>query len=433
MNRRAFLKLAGAAGLGAAALPVRGWAADAVRPLPPLFPSGCDTIPQIKHLVLLMMENHSFDNVLGTLDRPGVDGLTFVGGAAQNSNLDTTGNPVTAFHLPTTCQDGFRVSQSWNSSHQSWNFGANDGFVKVSGKEAMGYYTADDLPVMHALASTFPVCDRWFCSTMCQTYPNRMFTFAATAQGAVATDTIERILASPPLTGTIFDSLSRNGISWKNYAVDLGDTMLWGPAYFVSIAPGHFFPIADFYVDAAVGTLPAFSVITPDGFEASEENPQNVALGETFVWSVVTALFPSPAWANTALVITYDEHGGYYDHVPPVAVAAPGDGILPRAADLYGDSYTYSGFRVPTIVVSPWARPDLVSHTVYDHNSVTAFLERKYALPALTARDAAAADMTDLFDFTAPVFLSPPLLPPPPLVASEVTCLQNGQTGISTP
>jgi phospholipase C len=186
-------------------------------------------------------------------------------------------------------------------------------------------------------------------------------------------------------------------------------------------------------VDAAAGILPAFSVITPDGFEASEENPQNVELGEAFVWSVVTALFTSPAWANTALVITYDEHGGYYDHVPPVPLAAPGDGILPRATNLYGDSYTYSGFRVPTIVVSPWVRANLVSHTVYDHTSVLAFLERKYGLTALTARDGAAADMTDLFDFTTPSFLSPPLLPPPPVVASEVACLQNNQTGISTP
>ena len=432
MNRREFLKLAGAAGLGAAMLPRRGFGSDPLGSLLP--PPSIDNFPQIQHFVLLIMENHSFDNVLGSLDRPGIDGLTFdANGVAQNTNLDASGNPVRAFHLPTTCQDNFHVSQNWDSSHRAWNGGMNDGFLLVSGPEAMGYYTKDDLPVVHALAAEFPVCNRWFCSTLCQTYPNRMFTFAGTSQGAIATDTAERIAASPPKAGTIFDSLGRSGISWKNYAVDLGDTMLWGPSYFVSLAPGHFFPIADFFVDAALGTLPAFSVITPDGFEASEENPQNVAVGETFVWSIVNALFASPAWANTALVITYDEHGGYYDHVPPVALPAPGDGIPPEATNLYGDNFTWSGFRVPTIIVSPWARPNLVSQTVFDHTSILAFLEKKYALAPLTDRDAAANDMTDLFDFGQPSFDRPPLLPPPPVVADEIACLQAGQTGISTP
>jgi phospholipase C len=433
MNRRKFLQLAGTAGFGLALSPLRRRMARAA--LPPLPCPSVDTMPEIEHFVLLIMENHSFDNVLGTLDRPGVDGLTFVDGVAQNSNPDSDGNPVTAFHLPTTCQDGYHVGQSWNSSHLQWNGGANDGFVKTSGRESMGYYTAADLPVMHALAATFPVCDRWFCSTMCQTYPNRMFTFAGTCQGAIATDTAERIAASPPAAGLIFDSLDRAGVSWKNYAVDLGDTMLWGPAYFATKVAlgGHFFPIADFFADAALGTLPAFSVITPDGFEASEENPQNVEAGETFVWSIVTALFASPAWSKTALLITYDEHGGYYDHVPPAALPAPGDGILPRATQLFGDAYTFSGFRVPTILVSPWARAGTVSHTIYDHTSIMAFLERKYGLAALTDRDAAAADMTDLFDFSVPSFANPPLLPPPPLLPSELACVQNGQTGIATP
>jgi len=426
------LKLAGSAGLGAAMLPRRGFGSDLVAGLLPA--PAIDNFPEIQHLVLLIMENHSFDNVLGSLDRPGVDGLTFdANGVAANANLDANGNAVRAFHLPTTCQDNFHVSQNWNSSHRAWNGGANDGFVLVSGPEAMGYYTKDDLPVMHALAAEFPVCNRWFCSTLCQTYPNRMFTFAGTSQGAIATDTAERIAASPPAAGTIFDSLTRNGISWKNYAVDLGDTMLWGPSYFLSIAPGHFFPIADFFADAALGTLPAFSVISPDAFEASEENPQNVAVGETFVWSVASAIFASPAWSKTALVITYDEHGGYYDHVPPVALPAPGDGIPPEATILYGDNFTWSGFRVPTIIVSPWARANLVSQTVFDHTSILAFLERKYGLPPLTDRDAAANDMTDLFDFSHPSFDPPPLLPPPPVVEDEIACLQAGQTGISTP
>jgi phospholipase C len=440
VNRRGFLKLAGAAGLGAATFPLRSRADGPLPSLPALTPA-VDNIPQIQHFVLVVMENHSFDNVLGSLARPGIDGLTFdAHGVAQNSNPDTAGQPVFAYHLPTTCQDNNHVGQSWDSSHRSWNAGANDGFVKVSGKEAMGFYSAADLPVMHALGSTYPVCNRWFCSTMCQTYPNRMFTFAGTSQGAIATDTTERVGASAPPAGTIFDSLTRAGVSWKNYAVDLGDTMLWGPAYFASVAPGHFFPIANFYADAASGLLPAFSVITPDAFEASEENPQNVVAGETFLWSVVTALFASPAWGSTALLITYDEHGGYYDHVPPVALPKP-DESSPELAkygltDDYGDDFTWSGFRVPTILVSPWARANYVSNTSYEHTSIMKFLEYKYGLQPLTKRDGAAVlgNMTDLFDFgVAPAFPDPLLLPPPPLAESELACLQRNETGISTP
>jgi len=453
VNRREFLKLAGAAGLGAV-FPMRRSAAGTLPTLPAILGPSVDNIPQIQHFVLVIMENHSFDNVLGSLARPGIDGLTFdAHGIALNSNPDDNGNPVSAFHLPTTCQDNNHVGQSWNTSHLCWNFGRNDGFVQQCGKAAMGYYTAADLPVMHALASVYPICNRWFCATMCQTYPNLLFSFAATSQGAIATDTAERIGASAPAAGTIFDSLTKAGVSWKNYAVDLGDTMLWGPAYFASVAPGHFFPIADFYVDAAAGTLPAFSVISPEAFEASEENPRNVDFGETFVWSVVTALFASPAWSSTALLITYDEHGGYYDHVPPVGLPAPDD-IPPELAKYgatsFGDSFTYSGFRVPTILVSPWARANYVSNTVYDHTSIMRFLEYKYGLAPLTKRDGAATatvldssgnvvdvvahgNMTDLFDFSgAPAFPSPLLLPPPPVVESEVACLEQNETGINT-
>jgi len=394
--------------------------------------TAADRFPQIQHIVVLVMENHSFDNILGTLDRPDVDGLTFSNGKAINSNPDAQGKPVNAFHLPTLCQDGYHVTQSWAPSHRQWNAGAMDGFVVTSGVEAMGYYTEDDLPVTHALAKTFPVCDRWFCSTMCQTFPNRMFMFAGTSQGSVKTDVQERALSSPPKTGTIFDRLNAKGISWKNYVVDLGDSMLWGPTYFASQAPLHFGSVAEFYAEAATGLLPALSVISPDAQEASEENPQNVSIGEAFVWSVANAVLTSPAWSSTMLLITYDEHGGYYDHVPPVPVPNP-DGTHPAVPNYLPDDFTYTGFRVPTIVVSPWAKKNFVSHTAYDHTSVLAFMERKWDLPPLTKRDAAAADMSDLFDFSQPSFATPPKLPQPNVTDETLKCVQAGQRPIAVP
>src|SRR5439155_5204399 len=127
-------------------------------------------------------------------------------------------------------------------------------------------------------------------------------------------------------------------------------------------------------VAAAFGPVPACSMVVPGSFQGSEGNPQNVALGEAYVWAIATAVLTSPAWHSTALILTYDEHGGYYDHVPPVAVPNP-DGTHPKVADDYRDDFTYTGFRVPTVVISPWAKPNYVSHTVYDHTSVLAFLE----------------------------------------------------------
>jgi len=378
-----------------------------------------------------MMENHSFDNVLGTLKRPDVDGLSFDGSRAVNSNPDTSGHPVRAFHLPTMCQDGYHIGQSWNSSHRQWNNGALDGFVVTSGTEAMGYYTEDDLPATHALAKIFPVCDRWFCATLCQTFPNRMFTYAATAQGETATDVPRRVSASPPKAGTMFDLLNKADISWKNYIGEIGDIMLWGPTYFAQNA-AHVASAAEFYVDAATGLLPTVSVISPEAFEISEENPQNVAIGEAFVWSIANAVLTSPVWSSTMLVITYDEHGGYYDHVPPFAVPNP-DGIHPNVPNYAPDDYTVSGFRVPTIVISPWAKADYVSHVTREHTAILGFMEKKWTLPPLTRRDASADDLLDIFDFSKPSFAKPPHIPMPDVLGSTVKCIQAGQRPIAVP
>jgi phospholipase C len=454
MDRREFLKVAGLSAVSAAIGPkiVPASAAGRVKAVGPLA-SYTDNIPEIRHVVTLMMENHSFDNILGALVRPSgpqVDGLTFSGGVAQNSNPDADGNPVTAYHMPDLCQDGYNVSQSWDASHLQCNSGAMDGFVKTSGTASMGYWTEDDLPVTYALAKQFPVIDRWFASTMCQTFPNRMFLWAGSAQGSVSTNVQERAQAMGPnkpftsvntglprLGGTIFDQLLAKGIPWKNYFVDLADDMLWGPDYFPTVAP-YTRSIAEFFVDAATGTLPAFSHITMESFEVSEENPQSMANGEAFVWSIVQTILASPAWPVTALIITYDEHGGYYDHVRPIVLPSPGDGIDPKTPNLYGDHYTVSGFRVPAIVVSPWARANYVASArvnqpVFDHTSILAFLEAKFDLQPMTDRDAAANNMIDVFDFSHRTFATPPGIPVPPFAQQTLQCLQDGRKPVANP
>jgi phospholipase C len=145
---------------------------------------------------------------------------------------------------------------------------------------------------------------------------------------------------------------------------------------------------------------------------------------------VIDAVLKSPAWPKTALILTFDEHGGYYDHVPPVAAVRPDD-ISPAVAsnDRYGDLYSWTGFRVPTVVVSPWARASYVSHTVYDHTSILRLIESKWNLPALSNRDANANAMLDCFNFKTPAFMKPPVLAPAPAPTGVAACIAADPTG----
>jgi phospholipase C len=282
----------------------------------------------------------------------------------------------------------------------------------------MGYWDRDDLPFYYSLASTFALANRWFASAPCQTFPNRRFLHAGTAWG-LTTSAVPTARDRPPPHGTIFDRLAAHGISWTNYYSDVPQTAL-----IPSVGrqhPGHTTPIDRFFTDCASGRLPAYSLVDPhtDVLDVvsgrprydsdDEENPQNIRYGEQFVAKVVDAVLRSPAWPRTMLVWLYDEHGGYYDHVPPPRAPRP-DGIPPQGV---AGAYDRYGVRVPAVVVSPYARPGYVSPTTHDHTSVLAFLEHKWNLPALTHRDANARPMLDFFDFSAPA-----LLEPPPLVAA---------------
>ena len=190
----------------------------------------------------------------------------------------------------------------------------------------MGYWTEADIPFYYGLANTFPLCDRWFCSALAQTYPNRRFLLAGNCRRASSARRRAQSTVSPPPNGTIFDRFEAHGISWRNYYTDLP-----GVAVILEGVTGHaknLVGIEQFYADAAAGKLPAVSFVDPNFGPQSEENPQDIRVGERSPPRSINAAMHGPAWAKTVLIWTYDEHGGYYDHVPPPPAIKP-DNIPP--------------------------------------------------------------------------------------------------------
>jgi phospholipase C len=467
------------------------------RPRPDLAP-GTDLLPQIEHIVILMMENHSYDNYLGMLPGRGEGFPLGPDGEPDVVNKGPDGSPVRPRHQPATRQRVGVPSQSWHASHVQWAEGRLDGFAAAaqlameeaaaSGKPdpgpaasapaaAMGYWSERDLPFYYGLARTFPVADHWFSSCLGPTFPNRRFLIAGTAHGLID-DAPYDLLDYPP-AGTILDMLARHQIGWVNYHPGAGGQgrsrhyarhgkkmarrRLMSAARSVpGVAQGmgkdiqftadvfplgigrymqHIRGIDQFFTDARDGTLPAFSIVDPDFDDYSEENPQDIRRGESFASEVISQVMAGKGWPRTLLIWVYDENGGYYDHVPPPP-AVPPDDVTGRSLvgsrtarvnkilrpvlrkqvagaeqlDSGWDRYDRYGFRVPAVIVSPYARPDYVCSEVLDHTSVLRLVEEKWNLPPLTARDAAARTPLDALDLSGPpTFLDPPALPEPSL------------------
>ena len=453
------------------------------RPEPSL-PAGTDRLPQIEHIVVLMMENHSYDNYLGMLRGRGEGFPLGADGQPAVSNPGADGEPVRAHRLLSTVQHLQAPSQSWHASHLQWRHGTCQGFVAstqtvlpdADPAVGMGYWTEADIPFYYGLARTFPLADHWFSSCLGPTFPNRRFLIAGTAHGLI--DDLPFDLLDYPPAGTIFDMLTRHGISWANYHAVPGDKHMarryahhtrrmarrrlqrMGRAL-RSVNQGvqkdlqftaNVFPLGiarymlhvrgtdQFFADADNGTLPSFSIVDPDFDVYSEENPQDIRKGESFAAEVINRVMHGKGWPRTLLIWVYDEHGGYHDHVPPPAAVLPDDvagrslaggqtwlhrllrPFFPSAVDSAEHQteeqhrYDKYGFRVPAVIVSPYARPDYVCSEVLDHTSVLKLLEEKWNLPALTARDAAAASPLGALDLTGPpAFLDPPSLPKPGL------------------
>jgi phospholipase C len=388
---------------------------------------------QIDNVVILMLENHSFDNIIGMLPyqvgtRSEVDGLPGNGSVPTATNPDRSGHRVRTYHLPDLCpSEG--LTQSWDSSHVQYGHGRNDGFVRVAGfTTPMGHFDKTDLPVTYALASQFPISDRYFCSTLAQTEPNRRFLFAGTASGTISDS--GPTFSIPAANGTIFDRLDAARVNWLVYFGDLPS-----PFYFPNVRnnPQQVARCVKnplFFEHAAAGRLPSVSVIEENFNYQSEENPQDVAYGESFLRRVAAACMASPQWRSIALFVTYDEHGGFYDHVPPPRAIPPDDiqPILDAQDGTFPAGYDRYGFRVPLTVISPWSRPHYVSRRVADHTSILSFIEHRWNLPALTRRDANAWALADMFDTRHPHFLDPPRLPPArPIDATLARCRADGQ------
>ena len=216
---------------------------------------------------------------------------------------------------------------------------------------------------------------------------------------------------------SIFEELDAHFVTWKIYASQY--PLSYGSLFFKYVsarAAQHVFPMSQYYADLANGKLPNVSFVDPQlieepNVENDEHPPADIQLGQKFSSDVINGLMASPEWPTSALFFAYDEHGGYYDHVPPPA-AVPPDNIAPllQPGDVNAAFDRY-GIRVPVAVVSPYAKSHFVSHVVHDHTSILAFIEYRFGLPALTARDAAADPMLEFFDFDNPPFMTPPTLP----------------------
>jgi phospholipase C len=387
---------------------------------------------------------------------------------------DSNSPKVASYQLVTQCIEN--PSPSWNEGHVDWNLanpisstptldgyvytGAHDArnnnppFYDTNGIRSMGYYNGTDLNYYYYMASQFGTSDRWFAPVMSRTQPNRHYLIAATSQGyayPLGTNSKDQSLLTAK---TIFQELQAAGISWKIY-VNPENTpcasnptpqclltqsyiqdFQWGqtiPANY----PNNLVPISQYFTDVKNGTLPQVAMIEPASAAGLDEHgsdsdqyPINIQLGAQYVSSLINALMTSKSWKDSAFILTYDEGGGIYDHVAAQHAASP-DGIKP--VDLQpGDicttttgpncDFIYTGYRVPLMVVSPYARKHYVGHTVTDYTAILKLIETRFALPALTKRDANAWNMTGMFNFNFPPWVTPPT---PPAQNTSGSCYLN--------
>ena len=410
IDRRTFVKGAMGASLGtlgASALPKLAQNPSA---LPAPDSSGID------HIVVVTMENRSFDHLLGWL--PGAKtpaGLSYV---------DKSGAAHAPYQLTSYTGCGHPdPDHSYDQSRVAYDNGHLDGFLRAGKNDtyAIGYYTAKDIPFYASLAQTYMTCDSWFASILGPTFPNRMFLWAA--QTDRLGDSIN--LSSLP---TIFDRLSRAGVSHRYYFNNVPFLALWGLKYVLSTSL-----FANFLDDAAHGTLPSVSFVDPvytvlDDGTGNDDHPHaDIRNGDAFLYKVFNALATGPKWANTVLMVVFDEWGGFFEHVAPPRVVAPNN----TDTDLVGGA-ALLGFRVPVVIASPFTFGTGINSALYDHTAVLKLIEWRWKLqPPLTARDAS----TDInnpaasFNFTSPY----PKLPGTIAKASPVFALPCFGGGIFSP
>ena len=340
----------------------------------------------IEHIVVLMMENRSFDHILGWVE--GADG--------RQQGLryaDETGTRLRTYRLAPDFQGCGHPDpdHSYAGGRIEYNEGACDGWLRAGDNDeyAIGFYVKKDLPFFAGAVSQWTVCDRYFSAIMSGTFANRVY------QHAAQTDRLANTFEVSTLP-TIWDRLAAAGLRGRYYFSDLPFLALWGTTY-VDIAR----PLAAFLADAAAGTLPEVSFVEPRflGEEVGASNDDHpfadIRNGQAFMNLVYQAVTRSPAWPNTVLVINYDEWGGFFDHVPPPT------GPIPPADQIAGNEDGLLGFRTPCLVISPFARRDHIANTILDHTSVLKMIEWRWGLPPLSVRDAAATNLAEVLQFPA--------------------------------
>jgi phospholipase C len=378
MKRRDALKTIG--GLGAAAGMSR---------LLPGCGGGGGGEKGITTYVFMMMENRSYDHFFGARamapeSKPG-DGLL---SPTMYSNLDVNNVPIASFTPGKDQLCAIDPPHGWDAARAQWNKGANDGFVKVhqmehsstTAVEPMQYLVRNDVPVSWALADKYATADRWFCSVMGPTWPNRFYWHAATSEGKMDNTLPQNGLLTEP---SIYHRLDAKGVDWAYYYGSIPVVSLYA-----GIDLNKVRRFSDFLAEAKAGKLPPVVYIDPVFNGNDDHPPVHPINGQELIATVYTALATSPQWNNCMLVITYDEHGGFFDHVsPPKTVDA-------RAAQ----GFDQLGFRVPTLVVGPYVKQSYVSSVVHEHCSALRHLEKTFELEPLNQRTMAANDLSDFLD-----------------------------------
>jgi phospholipase C len=339
----------------------------------------------IEHVVVVMMENRSFDHMMGWV--PGADGEQ-----AGLAFPDESGALVATHALAPDYQGCGHPDpdHSFEGGRIEYNGGACDGWLLAGSNDeySIGFYTAADLPFYSRAARRFVTLDRYFSSLMAETFPNRIYQYAA------QTDRLDNSLALSTLP-TIWDRLAEEGITRRYYYSDLPFVALWGLKYLPISRP-----VTQFLADAVNGDLPQVSFVDPrflgeaEGLSGDDHPHADIRNGQAFLNIIYTAVTRSPGWRNTVLVINYDEWGGFFDHVPPPT--AP----IPPADEAAGATDGLLGFRTPAMVIAPWATPGAVSHMEFDHTSVLKMIEWRWGLEPLTVRDATANNLAEALDFT---------------------------------
>jgi phospholipase C len=375
---------------------------------------GPDAGPVNPTMVFLLMENRSYDHYFGARAFEGKPGNGLTAGMTNPNRLGVDVPVYAAGGGDAVCV--LDPPHEWASSREQVNGGAMDGFLTVYQNrhdsntiiDCMSYLTRDHLPAAWALADHYVSCDQWFCSVLGPTWPNRMYWHSGTSRGTTSNST--------PAGGFSWESIYHRLIS-KNveYGYYYGDVPVLSLIENLEGNVDRIYRFDKFFQHAAAGTLAPVVYIDPS-FSANDDHPpHHTMLGQQLIAAIYTALATSPQWSKSMLVITYDEHGGYFDHVAPPATAA----------DDYADAgFDQYGVRVPALVIGPYVKAGVAVSTLYDHASPLKHIENMFELDPLNTRVSGATDLTDCIDlarFEAEDPRPPADIPPIEVNESDIT------------